>query len=62
MLARRDLPVEQQFDAVSRGEFALGVLGGDALLSTPEARTGTTAIEAGEHVFHRSLQLAQFRA
>ena len=44
--------IEQQVDALARGQLALGVLGGDALLAAAEARAGAAAVEPGEHLFH----------
>ncbi len=44
--------VEQEFDALARGELALGVLGGNALLAAAEAGAFAAGVEACEDVFH----------
>ncbi len=44
--------VEQEFDALARGELALGVLGRDALLAAAEAGAFAAGVEAGEDVLH----------
>ena len=48
--------VEQEFDALARGQLALGVLGRDALLAAAQAGAGAAAVEAGEDVFHGRLR------
>ena len=40
--------IEQQFDALARGELALGVLRGDALLAAAETGALAAGVEAGE--------------
>src|SRR3984957_10276724 len=48
--------IEEEFDALARGDLALGMLGGDALLAA--AKTGALAagVEAGKHLFHQWLR------
>ena len=48
--------IEQQFDALARGELALGVLRGDALLAAAETGALAASVEAGKHRFHRWLR------
>ena len=44
--------IEQEFDALARGELALGVLRRDALLAAAEAGAVAAGVEAGEDVLH----------
>ena len=44
--------VEQEFDALARGELALGVLGRVALLAPALARGFALGFEGGDDVFH----------
>ncbi len=44
--------IEQKLDALARGQLALGVLGRDALLATPQPGAVSAGVEAGEDVFH----------
>jgi hypothetical protein len=44
--------VEQQFDALARGELAAGVLGVDALLASAKTSFAAAAFQFGEHGFH----------
>ncbi len=44
--------IEQELDALARGELALGVLGGNALLAAAEAGALAAAVEAGEDLLH----------
>ena len=46
--------IDQELDALARGQLALGVLRGDALLAAAEPRAGAAAVEPGKHVFHLS--------
>ena len=48
--------IEQEFDALARGELALGVLRRDALLAAAETGALAAGVEAGEHVFHQWLR------
>ena len=47
-----EVVVEQEFDTLARGELALGVLRGDALLAAAQASAGATGVEMGENVLH----------
>ncbi len=47
--------VEQHFDALARGELALGVLGVDALLPAALAGSGALALELFENLLHDEL-------
>src|SRR3984957_11318193 len=52
--------IEEEFDALARGQLALGVLLGYALLAPAETGALGGGVEAGEHLFHqwlRSLKL-----
>ena len=52
--------IEEEFDALARGQLALGVLRGDALLAAAETSALAASVEAGKHLFHqwlRSLKL-----
>src|ERR1700727_2313671 len=48
--------IEEEFDALARGELALGVLRGDALLAAAETGALAASVEAGEHLFHQWLR------
>jgi hypothetical protein len=57
--------IEEEFDALARGQLALGVLRGDALLATAETGAPAAGVEAGKHLFHqwlRSLKLLSAKA
>jgi hypothetical protein len=45
--------IEEEFDALARGELALGVLRGDALLAAAEPGALAASVEAGEHGLHQ---------
>ena len=49
--------VEQQLDALARGQLALGVLRRNALLPAAEAGAGAAAVQPGEHLFHGGLRV-----
>ena len=44
--------IEEEFDALARGELALGVLSRDALLAAAKAGALAAGVEAGEDVLH----------
>ena len=46
--------VEQQLDALARGELALGVLGVDALLAAAEPGAGALLFELFDDVVHEA--------
>jgi hypothetical protein len=48
--------IEEEFDALTRGELALGVLRGDALLAAAETGALAASVEAGEDVLHQWLR------
>ena len=48
--------IEEEFDALARGQLALGVLRGDALLAAAETGALAASVEAGEHLFHQWLR------
>ena len=48
--------IEEEFDALARGELALGVLGGDALLAAAETSALAASVESGEHGLHQGLR------
>ena len=47
--------VEQELDPLARRQLALGVLGGNALLSAAEAGGLPAGVEADENIFHAGL-------
>ena len=51
--------VEQEVDALARGQLALGVLGRDALLAPARARRGALGFKGGDDVFHGWLPLVE---
>ncbi|MPN33676.1 hypothetical protein SDC9_181167 [bioreactor metagenome] len=44
--------IEEQFDALARGELALGVLGVDTLLAATEAGLGTLLVQLANDLLH----------
>ena len=48
--------IQEEVDALARGELALGVLGGDALLAAAKAGARPAGVEAGEHGLHLALR------
>ena len=48
--------IEQELDALARGELALGVLRGDALLAAAKMGALAAGVEAGEDVLHQRVR------
>jgi hypothetical protein len=51
--------VEQDFDALTRREFAFGVLSVNALLATAHAGSGALVFKLFDDVLHKALSLLQ---
>jgi hypothetical protein len=48
--------IEQELDALARGEFPLGVLRGDALLAAAKMGALAAGVQAGEDILHQRVR------